>query len=102
MQTMLLFFWRVNIQIQMCSETFRLSVLFILNRAILKSIEWDIYVRDPSLETLSTVEAEEERARMMESRPLTMGGVILHKVFRLLCCDHIDVTHLEKQTHIHN
>lgn len=29
---------------------------------------------------------------------LTVGGVILHKVFGLLCCDHVDVTHL----HTHN
>lgn len=28
----------------------------------------------------------------------TMGGVILHKVFGLLCCDHIDVAHLTTTT----
>lgn len=33
--------------------------------------------------------------RMMKSQKLlTMGGVIFHKVFGLLRCDHIDVTHL--------
>lgn len=28
-----------------------------------------------------------------------MGGVILHKVFGLLCSDHVDVTHLHTETH---
>lgn len=45
--------------------------------------------------TVEAEEEEEEARMMMESRRLlTMGGVILHKVFGLLCCDHIDVTHL--------
>lgn len=47
------------------------------------------------------VEMEEEglevgAERTIKSRRLlTMGGVILHKVFGLLRCDHVDVTHLK-------
>lgn len=48
------------------------------------------------------VEEEEAARRMMKSsRLLTMGGVILHKVFGLLCCDYINVTHLKTRTNTH-
>lgn len=43
---------------------------------------------------LWTLRTQKKQSR---SQPLTMGGVILHKVFGLLCCDHINVTHLEKK-----
>lgn len=49
------------------------------------------------------VEMEEEglevgAERTIKSRRLlTMGGVILHKVFGLLRCDHVDVTHLKNR-----
>lgn len=47
----------------------------------------------------SVGEAEDEEENDEESGVLTVGGVVLHKVFGLLCCDHIDVTHLHTNTH---
>lgn len=45
-------------------------------------------------------EAEDEEESDEESGVLTVGGVVLHKVFGLFGCDHVDVTHLHTHTHV--
>lgn len=47
----------------------------------------------------SVGEVEDEEENDEELGVLTVGGVVLHKVFGLLCCDHIDVTHLHAHKH---
>ena len=43
----------------------------------------------------------EEEVRRTRIVLLTVGGVVLHKVFRLLRRDHVNVTHLSKCAHTH-
>lgn len=66
--------------------------LVMMHRLLLRGLE----------EAVSARQRRRGGGRGGESRGvgvLTVGGVILHKVFGLLCCDHIDVTHLHTETH---